>query len=278
MKLAYTVATPETADSGMFAMHGSIEQNFETLGRLGYDGAELMVRDVSQLKASAIKAAAAAHHLEIKAISTGQLHKEDHLSLNDADRDRRKLAVSRTKAVVDFAAELGAQVNIGNLRGHLPAAGSRQESVDRARESISQIAEHAASNRVIVALEPQCRFLINWLNSVAETIEFIRSVNAKNVKMLFNIYHAGMEEPSVFASMIVARDRISGVQLSDSNRRAPGAGHVHFGEILRVLDALGYQGYLSVECLPMPDAATAAEIAIRHLRPLMPRPPKRKQT
>jgi sugar phosphate isomerase/epimerase len=130
---------------------------------------------------------------------------------------------------------------------------------------------------VTIALEPQCRFVINWLNTVAETIEFIRSLNAKNVKMHFNVYHAGMEEASVFAAMIVARDRISWVQLSDSNRRAPGGGHLHFGEILRVLDALGYEGYISVECLPMPDAATAAEAAIRHLRPLVPRLPKRKQ-
>jgi len=37
MKIAYTVATPETADPGMFAMHGPIDQSFETLGRLGYD-------------------------------------------------------------------------------------------------------------------------------------------------------------------------------------------------------------------------------------------------
>jgi len=129
---------------------------------------------------------------------------------------------------------------------------------------------------VTIALEPQCRFVINWLNTVAETIEFIRTLKTKNVKLLFDVYHAGMEEASVFAAMIVARDRISGVQLSDSNRRAPGMGHMHFGEVLRVLDALGYGGYLSVECLPMPDAATAAESAIRHLRPLIPRPPKRR--
>lgn len=271
MKLAYTVATPDTADAGMFAMHGPLEGSFETLARLGYDGAELMVRDVSQLQAATIKAAAATHKLEIKAVSTGQLHKEDHLSLNDIDRDRRKLAVSRTKAVVDFAAEFGAQVNIGNLRGHLPVTGSRQDSVARTRESLVDIAAHAASNKVTIGLEPQCRFVMNWLNTVAETIEFIRSMETRNVKLLFDVYHAGMEEASVFASMIVARDRLSWIQVSDSNRRAPGMGRVHFGDVLRVLDALGYTGYVSVECLPVPDALTAADTAIRHLRPLIPK-------
>jgi sugar phosphate isomerase/epimerase len=255
----------------MFAMRGPLEQSFATLQRLGYDGVELMVRDVSELQAASIKSAAAAHGLEIKAVSTGQLRKEDGLSLNDIDKDRRLLAISRTNAVVDFAGEFGAQVNIGTLRGHLPAAGSRQDAVDRARDSLGEIAVHALEKGVPIAIEPQCRYVVNWLNTVAETIEFIRSMSARNVKMLFDVYHAGMEEPSVFASMIVARDRISWVQVSDSNRRAPGMGHVNFGEVMRVLQALGYNGYVSVECLPAPEAAIAAEAAIRHLRPFMPK-------
>jgi sugar phosphate isomerase/epimerase len=271
LKLAYTVATPETSDNGMFAMRGPLEQSFATLHRLGYDGAELMVRDVSQLQAASIKTLAAAHHLEIKAVSTGQLRKEDGLSLNDPDRGRRELTIARTKAVIDFASEFGAQVNIGTLRGHLPAHGARQDAVDRARESIGDLAIYAHEKGIFIALEPQCRFVINWLNTVAETIEFIRSMNTRYVRMLFDVYHAGMEEPSVFASLIVAKDRISWVQVSDSNRRAPGMGHVNFGDIMRVLQALGYNGYVSVECLPAPEPAIAAEAAIRHLRPFMPR-------
>ena len=255
----------------MFAMRGPLEQSFATLQRLGYDGAELMVRDVSQLQAASIKALAAAHNLEIRAVSTDQLRKEDGLSLSDADDARRELAIARTRAVIDFASEFGAQVNIGTLRGHLPAHNSRQEAVDRARDSIKDLAIYAHEKGVAIALAPQCRFVINWLNTVAETIEFIRSMNTRHVRMLFDLYHAGMEEPSVFASLIVAKDRISWIQVSDSNRRAPGMGHVNFGDVIRVLQALGYNGYVSVECLPVPDPAIAAEAAIRHLRPFMPK-------
>jgi sugar phosphate isomerase/epimerase len=272
MKLSFTVATPDTADTGMFAMRGPLEQSFATLGRLGYDGVELMVRDVSQIQAAAIKSLAAAHHLEVKAVSTGQLRKEDGLSLNDLDRDRRRHAVERTKAVIDFASEFGAQVNIGTLRGLLPhGADARQESVDRARDSISDLAVYAHDKGIFIALEPQCRFVVNWLNTVAETIEFIRSMNTRHVRMMFDVYHSSMEEPSLLASMIVARDRISWVQVSDSNRRAPGMGHLNFGDIMRVLQALGYKGYVSVECLPVPEPAIAAEAAIRHLKPFIPK-------
>jgi sugar phosphate isomerase/epimerase len=59
------------------------------------------------------------------------------------------------------------------------------------------------------------------------------------------------------------------VQVADSNRLAPGGGQVHFGELLRVMAALGYGSYVSVEVLPLPSAAEAATSAARCLIPLM---------
>jgi hypothetical protein len=43
----------------------------------------------------------------------------------------------------------------------------------------------------------------------------------------------------------------------------PGQGHWNFAETLRILDALGYEGFVSIECLQTPVVSGAA----RHLRP-----------
>jgi sugar phosphate isomerase/epimerase len=50
------------------------------------------------------------------------------------------------------------------------------------------------------------------------------------------------------------------VQVSDSNRLQPGAGHLDWAALLGTLDAVGYQGYLAVECRLRgePGAAVAA--------------------
>jgi sugar phosphate isomerase/epimerase len=45
---------------------------------------------------------------------------------------------------------------------------------------------------------------------------------------------------------------------------------VDFGHLLAVLEAIGYTGYVSGEFLPLPDADTAAERAIVHLRSIAP--------
>ena len=46
----------------------------------------------------------------------------------------------------------------------------------------------------------------------------------------------------------------------------PGAGHLDFAQILDVVAGSGYGGFVSGEFMPRPDADTAAERAIAHLR------------
>ena len=55
----------------------------------------------------------------------------------------------------------------------------------------------------------------------------------------------------------------------DSNRWAPGYGHIDFKEVLSALKRVGYQGYLSLEVLPLPDPDTAAKKGIETTRKLL---------
>lgn len=270
MKLAFPVATPETADPTMLAIRGELEESFQLLARHGYQGAELMVRDPSQLDPGRIRTLASEFDLAIPAVSTGQLRKEDGLQLCHPDREARSRAVARTKEVIDFAAAIESpRINIGTLRGHLPDSMERAEALAAARESLEQLLDYALEKKIGVAIEPQNRFVINWLNSVEEALEWIAQFRQPNLSLLFDAYHALFEEPSLAASLIRAFPHISHVQVADSNRLAPGCGQVNFGELVRVLRALGYREYISVEVLPRPSAAEAAVIAARHLRPLL---------
>ena len=58
-------------------------------------------------------------------------------------------------------------------------------------------------------------------------------------------------------------------RVADSNRWHPGAGHLDFKSILNVLFASGYQGYVSVEFLPKPDADSSARLALANLRKIL---------
>jgi sugar phosphate isomerase/epimerase len=256
MKFAYTVATPDTLDGTMLALRGDLETNLRSLAALGYAGVELMVRDVTRLDARAIAKIAGEAGLEIAAISTGPLRKEDNLSLGDEDAERRAEALARTELVVDFAAQFGAQINIGTLRGRNPAV---------ALDSFDRLLRYAGERGVVVSVEPQCKWVANWLNTVDEALAWREQFDPKP-SLLFDIYHAALEETSVHAALIRALPAVSMVQVSDSNRGAPGLGQAPLLDFLRVLDALGYRGYVVVECVQRPDGLAAARQSIGFLR------------
>ena len=237
----------------MLALRGELGSSFRLLGELGYEAAELMVRDGSELRAGEIARMAGDCGLAIPAVSTGQMRKEDGLQLCSPNGELRRRSIDRTKQLLDFAAELGAQVNIGTLRGTLPDR-------DRGVESLVELLEHSRG----IAVEPQCRWVTNWIHTTAEAKELIRE--CEGLSILFDFYHAELEETSVAAALVGAEELISWVQVSDSNRRAPGWGHWDFAEYERMLVAVGYWGYVSVECLPLPSAEAAARQAMRWLR------------
>ncbi|MBF0432017.1 MAG: sugar phosphate isomerase/epimerase [Fibrobacteria bacterium] len=270
MKLSYALATPETEDAKILAARGGLEENFKMLSDLGYPGIELMIRDPKKLDVGEIKDLCKEYNIEITSVSTGQLRKELGLQLCSIDAGVWSQTIDKTLEVIDFTAEFNTQMNIGTLRGTMPIETS--ESV-RAKEqaviALNKLLDYSQTKKMNIALEPQNRYTINWLNNAGETLEFINCFSQKNLKMVFDAYHWLLEEPSLYASLIKAYSYVSHVQFSDSNRLAPGWGQMNYPDIVRVLRALNYTGYITIECNQTPDTYQAAKQAIDYLLPFL---------
>jgi len=74
-----------------------------------------------------------------------------------------------------------------------------------------------------------------------------------------------IEEVSIDDSIIQAKDYITHVHFADSNRWAPGCGHLDFTIIVQTLKKIGYQGYVSAEILPFPDPDNCARLTAETL-------------
>jgi sugar phosphate isomerase/epimerase len=69
-----------------------------------------------------------------------------------------------------------------------------------------------------------------------------------------------IEEDEPTSALVKAAAQLGHVQVSDSNRFQPGAGHIDWAALLGTLDAIGYRGHLALECRLRgePAAAVAA--------------------
>jgi len=252
-----TSPTPAKFAPLLFA--GDLPLALQQAARLGYDGIELNLRDSAQIDGSDLMARLDHFGLIVPSIGTGQSYFGDGLSLADPDREVQAVVRRRMQDHILLAAQLGAGVVIGSVRGRLDdrSTASRRACYEMAVESTRFLAEFAASCGVGLTVESINRYETNFLNTIDETLDFIDQVGKPNLGLLADTFHMNIEEASMSESLRQVGARLHHVHLVDSNRRAPGMGHLDFAPIMAVLKDIGYVGFISAEILPLPDDEAA---------------------
>jgi sugar phosphate isomerase/epimerase len=248
------------------AFKGDFEANVAKIAGWGYDGVELAVRDPSLVNAGELERAVRAHGLAVPAIGTGQAWGEEGLSFTSGDEAVRSAAIERISSHVPLAERLGAVVILGLIRGITPEGQSHERSMELLVEAIRACADAAAGTGVRFALEPMNRYETDLVHTARQGLDLVERVGSDRFGLLLDTFHMNIEEPDIEDSIRAVGDRVFHVHVADSNRWYPGAGHLDFRGILEVLAATGYRGFVSGEFMPAPDADTAAQRAIDHLR------------
>lgn len=267
MRLAYTVAAPDGGGPPL-ALHGDFARNLELVRSAGFDGAELYVKNPTHLDPALVARQIEDLGLAMPAVCTGEVYGTDGLSLGDEDPAARQAALDRTKQIIDFAARWKAPVNIGRLRGPLPD-GTAASAAARVEEAFRAAAEFADGCGVTMVLEPINKHEINFINTTAEGIAWVHRVGHPAFRLMLDLYHVHLEDPGVAAAFTAARHVLRHVHVCDSNRLAPGWGHLNLKEVIATLTYLDYEGWVSVEALQVPTPEAAVAQSGRHLREIL---------
>ena len=268
MKLSVVVSTQPAAFSAL-AYQGEVEKSIAKIAALGYEGVELAVRDPHLLEVAHIEKIIKEKNLSVPAIGTGQAYGEEGLSLTHPDGEVRKKAMARLNAHIDFASHFGALVIIGLIRGKVLDDVKRQQAMQWLVEAVRQCAAVANEKRIKLAIEPINRYETDLVNTVAEGLDLIENAGAENVGLLLDTFHMNIEEPSLEESIRQAGSRLFHIHIADSNRWYPGAGHLNFAHVVSALQQTRYDGYLSAEILPLPDADTCAAMTMKFMQSLI---------
>jgi len=273
MKLSIVLSTHQAQFSAV-AFKGDFAANIARIAGWGYDGVELAIRDPKLVDPDELQRVIAEHGLVMPAIGTGQAWGEEGLSFTDPDPDVRKAAIERVVSHVPLAerfdAACGEQCHtviiIGLLRGVVKPGVDHAQAMDWLVDALQQCSAAAEPRGVRLALEPINRYETTLINNAAQGMDLIQRVGSPAFGLLLDTFHMNIEEPSIEESIRLAGDRIFHFHIADSNRWYPGAGHLDFKSILDALYATGYDGFVSGEFMPMPDAETGAQRAIEYLR------------
>jgi sugar phosphate isomerase/epimerase len=258
MKAGLVMCGPDVAYGPLALLSGTFEEKADKAADLGYDGIELMVRDPAGLDWPSVKTTLEDAGLKVPQVVTGELFGADGLCLVTADENLRRRAEERTRSVIDLAAYLGAMVNIGRLRGQLKFLGDVPDPWATAVEHLRGVITYAAEQKVKITMEPINRYETDFIFSAADGKRLVQDLDFDNFGLMLDLFHMNIEDVSIEEGLRLAGDRLWHVHIADSNRRYPGSGHLNFEVIFATLNDMGYDGYISAELLPLPDADTAA--------------------
>jgi 5-keto-L-gluconate epimerase len=277
MKLSVVLTTPEVQTPVPVALlSGSFAERLDKAVQLGYQGVELMVLRPTDLHGADIGAQVSDCGLEIAAIASGAIAMLDRLTLLGSDSASCTAAEQRLDQLIDFAAATRAPlVTIGGFRGRLAnavwmdAPGARAHLVS----ILQRAAARAAAVGVRLALEPLNRYETDIVNNAEEGLALVEEVGHKSLGLLLDTFHMNIEEAQYDTAIHSAAraGRLFHLHLGDSNRLAPGQGHLDFQTILTSLHAVDYRGYLSAELLARPNGDAAAERTAQHMQVLLQR-------
>jgi 5-keto-L-gluconate epimerase len=265
MKLSIVLSTQQ-AQFQAATFKGDLETNLARIAALGYKGVELAIRDPRLVDLESLEGLVHKFNLRVPAIGTGQAWGEEGLSFTDPDPQIRKQAIERIKSHVPAASRLGAVIIIGLIRGIVKPGVDSVQAMDWLIGALRECSETARLQGIRLALEPINRYETTLINKVSQGLELIERVGADNFGLLLDTFHMNIEEPVIEDSIRACGLRIFHFHVADSNRWYPGAGHLDFSSIMTALISTGYQGWVSGEFLPQPDAETAAQNSLAHLR------------
>jgi sugar phosphate isomerase/epimerase len=250
MKKCIVVSTPGAKFSAL-ALKEDFKHSLRRVAELGYDAVELHIRDPRGIDADEVGELLETYHLPVPTVGTGQAYGEEGLSFTDPEAAIRRKAVQRIKDQMALAMKLRIPcVTVGLIRGTVKAGLEEGQAEKYFVEGVLECLDYNPSVKLI--LEPLNRYETALYNDTASAKEVIDQIGRPNLKMLIDTFHMNIEERDILESIDCVREYIAHVHFADSNRWAPGCGHINFREILGALSKIGYTGAISAEILPRP--------------------------
>jgi D-psicose/D-tagatose/L-ribulose 3-epimerase len=182
------------------------------------------------------------------------------------DPRQRQGAVDHLNWLIDCAQAMGSTVICGPMFqtiGQFTGNGPTEIELARAAEALLSVADRAQSAGIVLAVEPLNRFECYLLNTLKDSAAFTRRVNHPAVGVLFDTFHANIEEKDMVAAIREqGRGIIRHVHCSANDRGIPGEDHIPRQGVFGSLQAIDYNGWCVLEAFgrSLPGLAAATKI------------------
>jgi D-psicose/D-tagatose/L-ribulose 3-epimerase len=242
---------------------------FPKIKSYGYDAVEIPVEDPSLIDLDLVKKALADEGL--KAIICGAFGPSRDLTHDDPAFHQTCFAY--LDSCLDIASELGAGFVAGPMysavgKARLVSPEQRKVEWDRAVSNLRKVCRRAGEFGLDLAIETLNRFETDLINTSEDLMRLIVDINEPQAKAVLDGFHLNIEEPDLESAIRRVGDKLIHVQVSENYRGTPGTGQTNWAAWKRGLEAINYQGTISIESFTPQVKELAGAVCI--WKPLVP--------
>jgi sugar phosphate isomerase/epimerase len=197
------------------------------------------------------------------------LVKPDGLHLTTPDAEVRRRTAQYLVALAHFCADIGGKVLVlgSPKQRSVPPGISYEQAWDWARETLRPAVKAAEELGVTWCIEPLSPAETNFLNRAEDAIRFAQSLDSPAARIILDIKAMSSEGKPIPQIIRESAGWFAHFHANDPNLKGPGMGNVDIVPILRTLQEVGYDGYVSVEVFDYSDGAeTIAAVSLQNLQ------------
>jgi D-psicose/D-tagatose/L-ribulose 3-epimerase len=212
----------------------------------GFDGVEVSMFHARDFAGADIRKGLAENGLECTICSVIP----GGLNMISEDADVRARTRTHMEECIRAAADVGAKIIAGPLYspvGYLPGRRRNENEWKWAVECYQALGPVLAANGVTIAIEPLNRFETYFLNTAADAVKLCDEINHPNVGILFDTFHANIEEKDIAQGYRTVARHLKHVHTCENDRGIPGTGHVPWAAVFQALRDIRYDGWLTIE-------------------------------
>jgi D-psicose/D-tagatose/L-ribulose 3-epimerase len=191
------------------------------------------------------------------------------LHVTTPDQALRDRSWQHIRDLIDLCADLGpdgVMVFGSPLQRSAVDGSSIAEATGRFTEGLASVAVQAENRGVTILVEALPADQSNVVNTLAEAVSIVREIASPAIQTMFDTHNAADETEAHAALVERYFEFIRHVHVNEMDGRHPGQGDYDFKPVLKTLDRLEYQGWISLEAFDFsPGAERIARESIHYL-------------
>jgi D-psicose/D-tagatose/L-ribulose 3-epimerase len=234
-----------------------------SIAKLGFDAVELPIEDPDLVDAAKIRPILEETGLTpylCGAFGPGR-------DLTNADASVRANTRTYLSRLMDLAEALGVPFIAGPMYAQVGKArqlspDDRQREWDLAASELRTVATEAGNRGLKLAIEAINRFETDLVNTTADTIRLVRSIDHPAAKAMIDTFHMTIEEADIGEAIRHAGSDLIHVQVSENHRGVTGTGLTPWQDFRDALRDIHYQGAIVIESFTPDNRDLAGAVCI----------------